>query len=215
MREKEKSTRVIYVRHGKADFPHDRLYCDDREDPGLTAEGLEQAQRAAHLLQAEPVDVIYASPMQRTLCTAGEIEKATGAPLHTHDKLKERPFGIWDGLYFDAIAQDYPEGFKAWKQDPVNFVPEGGEAISDHMSRIKNAVTEILSKHSGQLIVIVAHVGPIRMCITDALGLPLEGYRQLTVDYGSLTRIDYGRHQNNLIYTNRYDRAQVPSQAAK
>ncbi len=83
------------------------------------------------------------------------------------------------------------------------------------MSRIKNAVTEILSKHPGQLIVIVAHVGPIRMCITDALGLPLEGYRQLTVDYGSLTRIDYGRHQNNLIYTNRYDRAQAPSQAAK
>ncbi len=202
MREKEKSTRVIYVRHGQADFPHDRLYCDDREDPGLTEAGIQQARFAARLLEKEPVDVIYASPMQRTLRTAEEIVRTTGAPLHSDNRLKERPFGLWDGMFFDDIARDYPEGFKAWKADPINYVPEGGEAIRDHRLRIKGAVSEILDRHPGELIVIVAHVGPIRMCITDAIGMPVEGYRQLTVDYGALTRIDYGRRQNNLVYMN-------------
>ncbi|MFQ5488460.1 MAG: histidine phosphatase family protein [Gammaproteobacteria bacterium] len=202
MREKEKATRVIYVRHGRADFPYDRLYCDGREDPALAEEGRQQAQEAAQLLQQEAVDVIYASPMQRTLSTAEPIVSACGAPLHAHEQLKERPFGIWDGLYFDEIARDFPEQFWAWKQDPVNFVPEGGETIGAHAARIKAAVSDIIGRHPGQLIVIVAHVGPIRMCVTDALCMPLEGYRQLTVDYGSLTRIDYGRRQNNLIYLN-------------
>ncbi|TPW09929.1 MAG: hypothetical protein FD130_2366, partial [Halothiobacillaceae bacterium] len=50
MREKEKSTQIIFVRHGKTDFPLDRIYCDDREDPPLSVEGLQQAERAARLL---------------------------------------------------------------------------------------------------------------------------------------------------------------------
>lgn len=206
MREKEKGTGVIFVRHGRADFPHDRLYCDDREDPALTPEGVQQALHAARLLAGQGVDAVYASPMQRTRSTAAAIVEATGAPLHIHSGLRERPFGIWDGLYFDEIARDYPEGFQAWKADPVYFVPEGGEAINDHLARVKGAVEEIVAAHPGGLLVVVAHVGPIRMCLTDALSMPLAAYRRLTVDYGSLSRIDYGRRQNNLIYMNYYHR---------
>lgn len=203
MREKEKSTRIIFVRHGKPDFAHDRLYCDSREDPVLVPEGHEQAQAAAEVLQHEAVDVIYASPMQRTLMTAEPIVKALGVPMHTDERLKERPFGIWDGLYFDAIQRDFPEDFLSWKRDPVAFVPEGGEPITDHQQRITGAVADIISRHPGELIVVVMHVGPIRMCVTASMKMPLAAYRQVTVDYGSLTRIDYGKRQNNLIYLNR------------
>jgi ribonuclease H / adenosylcobalamin/alpha-ribazole phosphatase len=202
MREKEKTTGVIFVRHGEADFPAKRLYCDEREDPGLTERGREQARQAAEMLAGQRVDVVYASPMQRTRSTAAPIAEATGAPLHLEPRLKERPFGIWDGLYFDEIARDYPEGFRAWKQDPVHFVPEGGETINDHMSRVTGALRRIVEAHPGRLIVIVAHVGPIRMCITEALTMPLAAYRRLTIDYGSLSRVEYGEQQNNLVYLN-------------
>jgi len=214
MREKEKSTRVIFVRHGQPDFSYDRLYCDEREDPVLTEAGQRHAEEAALLLRDEPVDVIYMSPMQRTQMTAKPIIEAHGVPVHIDAQLKERPFGIWDGLYFDVIQRDYPEDFKAWKRDPVAFVPEGGESIPDHMARITAAVQRIVAAHPGELIVIVMHVGPIRMCVTDALKMPLIGYRQLTVDYGSLTRIDYGKRQNNLIYLNRQaNNAAIPNRA--
>lgn len=207
MREKEKTTGVIFVRHGQADFPSRRLYCDDREDPGLTDKGRAQARHAGELLSQQEVDIVYASPMQRTRLTAEAVVAATGAPLQFNERLKERPFGVWDGMYFDDIARDHPEGFKAWKQDPVYFVPEGGEAIDAHMARVTGALNEILAAHPGQLIVVVAHVGPIRMCLTDALTMPLAAYRRLTVDYGSLSRVDYGEQQNNLIYMNLYDRS--------
>lgn len=202
MREKEKTTTIIFVRHGQADFPHDRLYCDEREDPPLTAEGLLQAQRAAALLEGQSIDVIYSSPMQRTRVTAEQIAARCGAQVIFDPKLKERPFGIWDGLYFDAIARDYPEQFLAWKKDPVSFVPEGGEPIHAHMERVKAAIRRIVEDHRGQRTVVVSHVGPIRMCLTDALEMPLASYRRLTIDYASVTRVDYGSKQNNLVYMN-------------
>lgn len=210
MRDKEQATAVIFVRHGQADFPGDRLYCDDREDPVLTADGERQARHAAELLAGQTVDAVYASPMCRTRSTAAPIVAATGAPLRIDERLRERPFGIWDGLYFDDIARDYPEGFQAWKADPVDYVPEGGETITDHMARVRAAVTAIVAAHPGGLVVIVAHVGPIRMCLTDALCMPLAAYRRLTIDYGSLSRVDYGRRQNNLIYMNFYRRPWQP-----
>lgn len=206
MREKERATGVIFVRHGRADFPHDRLYCDDREDPALTSDGLEQAAQAALMIRGQPVAAIYASPMLRTRSTAEPIVEATGAALQLHPGLRERPFGAWDGLFFDDIARDHPEEFQAWKRDPVRFVPEGGEPIDAHLERVTGALREIIAAHPGELLVVVAHVGPIRMCLTDALSMPLEAYRRLTVDYGSLSRVDYGRKQNNLIYMNMYHR---------
>jgi len=208
MREKEKSTRIILVRHGKPDFPNDRLYCDDREDPCLTEEGKKQAVGAATMLSIieSNIDRVYVSPMQRARQTAAPIIEACGVPLSIEPDLKERPFGVWDGLYFNAIERDYPEQYRAWKQDPVMFVPEGGEPINTHCDRIRGAIQRIIGRHPGETIVVVAHVGPIRMCITEALRMPLESYRRLTVDYASLTRIDYGRRQDNLVYMNLYDR---------
>jgi probable phosphoglycerate mutase len=202
MREKENSTCVIFVRHGKADFPHDRLYCDEREDPPLTEEGVLQAQHVAALLEKQSIDVIYSSPLQRTRTTADLIAGKSNTSVLVSTKLKERPFGIWDGLFFDEIARDYPEQFQAWKRDPISFVPEGGETINAHRERVSGALMEILANHRGQRIVVVSHVGPIRMWITDALSMPLVAYRRLTIDYASMTRIDYGAKQNNLVYMN-------------
>jgi probable phosphoglycerate mutase len=206
MREKEKTTGVIFVRHGQADFPNNRLYCDDREDPPLTADGIGHARHAAELLAGQPIDAIYASPTLRTRTTAEAVADTTRAQLRFNDKLKERPFGIWDGLYFEDIARDFPREFQEWKRDPINFVPEGGETIHDHMTRVRGALDAIIAEHPAQLIVIVAHVGPIRVLLTEALSMPLAAYRRLTIDYGSLTRVDYGRQQNNLVYLNYYHR---------
>lgn len=206
MREKENSTCIIFVRHGRADFPHDRLYCDEREDPPLTEEGILQAQHAAALLEKQEIDVIYSSPMRRTRSTAELIARNGNVPVLYSAKLKERPFGIWDGLYFDEIARDYPEQFQAWKRDPISFVPEGGETITEHKERVTQALAEIIDNHRGRRIVVVSHVGPIRMWITDALSMPLSAYRRLTIDYASVTRINYGSKQNNLVYMNISDK---------
>ena len=203
MREKEPTTCVIYVRHGKTDFPTDRIYCDDREDPPLNAAGIEQARAAAKLLGAQqPIDMIYTSPSCRTRMTADEIAEVVRAPIIEDQNLRERRFGVWDGLYFDDIARDYPDAYQLWRQDPVYYTPEGGETIEGLLGRVTAAVEGKIRDNQRKTILVVSHVGPIRVCLTKAMNIPIDYYRQLRVDYGALSRVDYGAQQNNLVYAN-------------
>jgi len=202
MREKELATRVIYVRHGKTDFPTNRIYCDEREDPPLNADGQEQARAAGELLRSQSVDVIYTSPSSRTRMTADAIAGLVNAPVIQEASLRERPFGLWDGLYFAEIAEQYPEAYQLWRRDPVHYTPQGGETIEDLLGRVTATVHGIITEHHGKTIAVVSHVGPIRVCLTAALKIPVQWYRQLRIDYGSLTRVEYGESQNNLAYAN-------------
>ncbi|MDH5377969.1 MAG: histidine phosphatase family protein [Gammaproteobacteria bacterium] len=202
MRSKEKSTTVYYVRHGVTDFPIDRIYCDSEEDPALSRRGRLQAKAAATFFQNVELDAIYASPAARTLATAGEIADVTGNQIEKREGLRERPFGIWDGLYFHEIEERYPEEYLNWKKDKVGYTPEGGETINALLDRLNKTVSEIIKSHEGQTLAIVSHVGPIRMCVTQAFQIPVAQYRQINIDYASITRIDYGKTLNNLIFLN-------------
>jgi len=202
MRSKESSTNIIFVRHGKTDFPLDRIYCDEMEDPALNSEGIYQAKSAAVLLKSQGISKIYASPAQRTQMTAREISEVTGLRVDTNSHWIERRFGIWEGLYFHEIEEQFPELYTKWKQDNVGFTPENGETINDVEFRLSESLNEIIDKHRGETIAIVSHVGPIRVCICKSLNIPIENYRQIRVDYASMSRVDYGLTRNNLITVN-------------
>lgn len=207
MREKERSTRVIFVRHGETDFPIDRIYCDEREDPSLNSSGVAQAGQAAEWLRSVPVDALYASPCLRTKMTAETVLAShPGLNAMFDDRLRERHFGIWEGLYFSEIERDFPLDYQAWKRDQAAFKPDGGESVHDLAGRVVSAVRDIVTRHRGETVVVVAHVGPIRVLVAKALNMPVESYRQLQIDPASITIIDYGSTQNNLILLNFHSR---------
>ncbi|NOY73701.1 MAG: histidine phosphatase family protein [Gammaproteobacteria bacterium] len=203
MREKEPSASVLLIRHGKTDFPLDRIYCDDREDPGLNDEGEVQAQGAAKLLKGIAIDALYCSPSLRTLRTAEIIAADCGLKFDQRDALRERRFGIFEGLYFHEIAERYPEEQAQWKKDNAGFKPRGGESIYDLWDRISPVFDEIIECYRGKTVAVVTHVGPIRIAAAQAIGLPVPNFRRLSIDYASVTRIDYGRTQNNMAFLNR------------
>lgn len=203
MRETEQTTRVIFVRHGTTDFPKKRLYCDNDEQPPLSEAGLAQAFHAASVLKNEPLAAIYSSPILRAQHTANIIATSNGAAVTLDERLKERSMGQWDGRYFDDIQSNSPDEFLQWKKDPTTFVPPQGESMFDLLTRMRQALSEWLERHRGERIAVVCHVGPVRVAVCDALTIPLAAHRQLTVVNAAATCIDYGRHQNNLIYFNR------------
>lgn len=124
MREKEKTTQVIYVRHGETDFPLDRIYCDNQEDPALNRAGMEHAEQAAGFLANQDVAAIYASPCRRTSMTAEAIAKYHEHPVQYDGALVERNFGVWEGLFFHEIESQFPSLYKEWKQNQAAFKPE-------------------------------------------------------------------------------------------
>lgn len=202
MREKELSTQVLFIRHGKTDFPLDRIYCDDREDPALNAEGEAQVAATAELLASRDLVAVYTSPVRRTRDTAHVIAASHDLAPIAAPQLRERHFGTWEGLYFHEIERDYPADYGRWKRDNAGFKPEGGESVYDLTDRLSDWLEKILLAHAGQQVAIVSHVGPIRAAVSAAIGLPLEHYRRLSVDYASVSQVNYGRKQNNLISLN-------------
>ena len=203
MRTKEPSTRIIYVRHGKTDFPLDRIYCDDREDPALNELGVSQAQRAADMLSDLDVAVIFSSPSLRTKTTAQIINEKHGLTIEYKANLVERRFGFWEGMYFDEIESKFPEEYLNWKKNNAGFKPEGGESVYDLDARLRPCVDSLVDSYKGKVVVVVSHVGPIRVMLANSLGVSLEKYRWLTIDYASHSIVDYGGSQNNVICINR------------
>ncbi len=203
MRSKEESARVIYVRHGKTDFPLDRIYCDDKEDPPLNELGVSQAQQAARVLAKIDVAAVFASPSMRTRMTAEFIAGLHGLPVKLESNLVERRFGFWEGMYFDEIEANFPDEYKDWKINNAAFKPKGGESVFDLSSRVELSISELVDGFKGKVVVVVSHVGPIRVALAQAISLPLEKYRSLIIDYASVSIVDYGRRQNNLICLNK------------
>lgn len=203
MREKECKTRVLLVRHGATDFPLDRVYCDEQEDPELNGAGLLQAEQAAEHLKGLRIDALYVSPCQRTQATARAIARRhQSLELITDDALRERHFGVWEGLYFSEIEARFTAEYGEWKQDQAAFRPSGGESVYDLAERVVPKLSEIVARHQGGVVAVVTHVGPIRVLVAQALGMPIESYRQIQIDTASITMVDYGSTQNNMILLN-------------
>ncbi len=118
---------------------------------------------------------------------------------------RERRFGVWEGLFFHDIEAGYVEDFQKWKKDPAGYKPQEGESVFDVQARVAPIIERVVNAYKGKVIVVVAHVGPIRIMVSDALGLSVDAYRRLQIDPASISVVDYGRSQSNLILLNYTD----------
>lgn len=203
MREKEAHTTLLFVRHGEPDYPETRIY-SKKDDPGLTERGRRQAEAlakwAADQQGGRGIDAVYVSPTRRTLETAEPVLAGLGREATVEARLEERFFGAWEGMDFDAIRDGDPQGFTAWKTNPIGFAPKGGETIVDLSNRVDQLLDEIRQRHDKGVVLLVTHVGTIRAALCSAMKVPLEEYRRFHIYPGSVARVDYGRRQANLMY---------------
>lgn len=166
-----------------------------KTDIALTRRGKQQARAIAGLLKQYPVDVIYASPLKRTLDTAKAICKGRiHVPLILLDALKERDFGLLEGKTYDeANAFATPMLYGESKNYPW-FKPPEGERLVDVEVRAKQFSKE-LSKHSGKNIVIVSHGSFLRVLFCQLMGLKLHQMGDVHFDNASLSIIEIEENQ--------------------
>jgi len=199
IREKEAATSVIYFRHGITDFPEDRFY-SRKDDPSLSAEGRSQAERLGRWVKGADIQVLYASPLKRTLETASYIAEGLGLPVIEGPGLEERGMGHWEGMTPEEIKQRFPDQFESWKKDLLGYAPPGGESWQDFSGRIEKTVRKIVDSCLNRRIAIVTHVGPIRVLVSRAMEMADANHKRIVLGYGSATRIDYTKKWGNLCY---------------
>jgi probable phosphoglycerate mutase len=138
-----------------------------RSDIALTAEGREQARRAAEQLAGAGIDAVYSSPLSRARDTAHAIAEATGASLIVDERLTEIDYGRFEGVDRAGARKLVGQAFEDWRADPFGSPVPGMETLSDALARARAATADALA--AAQRPVIVGHQGILRIVLV-ALG---------------------------------------------
>jgi probable phosphoglycerate mutase len=169
-------TRVFLVRHGATPLTADDRFAGSSDVP-LGPEGLVQVERLAERLAAAPIAAVYSSPLRRTVATASVVAAPHGLSTVLADDLREIDHGRWEGLRRDEVQHLYPEEYADWERDPVDCAPQGGETGRQVLARALPVMTDIIRRHPGQSVLVVAHKATNRLLIAQWLGIDLHGYR--------------------------------------
>jgi probable phosphoglycerate mutase len=192
-RDADDVTTMILLRHGVTRFTVDKRFSGPggAEDPGLTEEGRNQAERAAKVIKADGgVDALLASPLRRALETAEAVAEALSMPVQTVPDFRECAFGAWDGLTFDDVHARWPAELETWLGS-VTERPPGGESLVDVQARVEAALRRTLEEHHGQTVLVVSHVTPIKLAVRYCLDMPLLSINRMQLAPASLTTMSF------------------------
>jgi broad specificity phosphatase PhoE len=137
------------------------------------------------------LSAIYCSDLRRAVKSAEIIAESHGLTPVQVPALRERNFGIWEGMSFTEIREKYPAEFEAWAGNPLKYSPTGGESTVEVRERVVHALERIVGLHSGENISIVAHGGVNRIILCHIMGIPLENIFRIEQDYAAVNIIEF------------------------
>jgi len=201
-------TKIYLIRHGETEGAETKRYKGHINVP-LSEKGIRQMERVAeYIVGATPcgcpgqaqrpartqgiagLSSVYCSDLSRAVKSAELIAEPHGLKPVIMPELRERNFGIWEGMTFDEIKGKYPEEFVAWTGNPLKFSPMQGESTIEVRDRALKVFNEIVEKHTGHNFAIVSHGGINRVILCELLGVPLENIFRVEQDYGCLNVVE-------------------------
>lgn len=187
-------TTLILVRHGITAHTKEKRFSGGlaSADPPLVDEGREQVRMSAEWLKplAEKVSVVIGSPVQRTWQSAEIVASVLGKDLIAEPDFAEMEFGVWDGLTFTEVAEQFPGQLDTWLGS-YTWAPEGGESFEGVRERVLEGFERVLAKHGGETVVVVSHVTPIKTLVARALGRGLSSLFHMELAPASVTVLSF------------------------
>lgn len=189
---------LYLIRHGETEGSEVKRYKGNIDVP-LSEKGIKQVEQVAKYLNrsykshksCNGLEAVYSSPLIRALRSAEIIAKSFGLKPIVIPDLRERSFGIWEGMSFNEIKDKYPEEFEAWAGNPLKYSPIGGESTVEVRDRVVNALDNLLTNHNEERIAIVAHGGVNRIILCHVMGIPLENIFRIEQDFAAVNIIDF------------------------
>lgn len=187
---------LYLIRHGSTEGDGKRRYKGSLDVP-LSAEGEREMEKTAEfvsgMLEASGrrLAAVYCSDLRRASRSAEILAANLDLNPIVTAGLRERHFGLWEGLTFDEIEERWPEAFRSWAADPLNHSPLEGESTLEVSERVNKALDEILNNHDGETIAVVAHGGVNRAILCRFMGVPLENIFRIEQDHGAVSVIEF------------------------
>ena len=158
--------RLYLARHGETEWNAiGRL--QGHTDIPLNERGRTQARQLAAAMHQHAIREVITSDLARSLQTGQIVAEVLGLPApRIVPELRERRFGVFEGLTRDECIKRYPAAWAAWHAQ--TGVPEGAEALADATARMHAVLTTLLDTGG----IVISHGGVMRLFLLDVLGEP-------------------------------------------
>ena len=184
-------TNIILIRHGETAWNAERRL-QGHIDIALNAEGQRQAEALAAAMAGEQLDAIVSSDLQRARQTAEALAAAMDMTVGTHQGLRERCYGGFEGLLYSEIEQRFPRQFAAWQARDIDAVMPPGARVAESFrqfyQRTIATIVALGADYPGRTLALVAHGGVLECAYRAALSLSLSTPRDFAVKNASINR---------------------------
>lgn len=174
------STRICFIRHGETDWNVARRIQGQTDVP-LNETGVRQAMAMAFNAAHHEFQAIYSSDLERARVTAEKLAERRGLQIHLLPQLRERNFGMFEGITAAEGAQRYPEAHAKYLARDTAYDFESGESMHVFAARVEDAVHAMTRQHAGQVIAAVTHAGVLDILYRKTTGRPLHTPRDFSI----------------------------------
>ncbi|OYY48181.1 MAG: histidine phosphatase family protein, partial [Polynucleobacter sp. 24-46-87] len=131
------ATRFCLIRHGETSWNTERRLQGHTDTP-LNSRGEIQARQMAQALKNANLsfDILYSSDLQRAVNTANAIEQLFGVQATIDSALRERHFGVLQGLNIEQAPIAHPAIWQAHITRELDHDLAGGESILQFAARV-------------------------------------------------------------------------------
>lgn len=182
------ATRIVAIRHGETAWNAESRLQGQLDIP-LNARGRAQAATLAGALRDEGLVAVYASDLGRAWQTAQALAAPLGLPLVADAGLRERGFGLLEGLTYTEIDQRWPDQARRWRSREPGFAPDGGESLDTFHARCVAVASRLAAAHAGQAIALVCHGGVLDGLYRAATRVPLDAPRSWVLGNAGINRL--------------------------
>jgi|SRR5690606_22378730 len=169
---------------------------------GLSVDGIKQAQKTAEFLRNRPLAAAYSSNLLRAIETAEIIAAPHEVEVTQLEAITEVDVGKWEGRSWTEIAVTDAEAYRLFMADPGVHGYLGGETMKQVEERVTPALRELMERHMGQRILVVAHNVVNRAFLASLLHLPLSKARGIRQDNCGVNVIRYRKGEMELVTLN-------------
>lgn len=177
---------LLLIRHG---LPVRRELEDGIADPELSTAGLAQAEHLADYLDSEPLDAVYASPLQRAFQTAMPLATRRNLEVTVIDAVAEWDRNSSEYVPIEELKAANDPRYHAMMRGEWTAREETPEEFSE---RVVTSLDALIDAHPGQRIAVSCHGGVINAYLLHVLGLPV-GPGFFYPNYTSIHRIAASR----------------------
>ncbi len=181
---------LYLVRHGETKWNVDyRIQGQINSD--LTKRGLRQAHLTSERLEPVFFHYVYSSDLPRAFTTAKIITEPKKLKVITDVRLRERSFGIGEGLTHEELAQRAPEVWKYIKSGDINYVIPNGESKMQVLDRTLEFFNELTKKHLSDRVLVVTHGGVINVLLRHILSIPQDAPRRFILPNAAINILGF------------------------